>query len=130
MSGATFPADVIRLDPCPDADACGLIALARYIPADYSDVVRAATLTDRQLGKRGLWPKTIIRIAACFGCALVKRKRVDLHEDYGLLLVPGHVTLLRNGLIFEPEATVWDVADYLASEGWTERDVEGILVVK
>jgi hypothetical protein len=130
VSEPVYPADVIRLEQCPEADTCGIIALSRLLGQSYPDVLRATTLTDRNLGKQGLWPNTMIRVAAMFGCTLVRRKRVDLHEDYGILIVPEHVTLLRNGLVFEPDACVWDVYDYLASEKWTERDVEGILVVK
>ena len=125
-----FPADPLVIEPCPDADSCGLIALSRYLAQPYSDIVRATTIVDRALGKRGLYPRTMIRIAAAFGCSLRLKKRVDLAEDYGIILVPEHATLLRNGLIFEPNATVWDAADYLSSEGWTETDIEGILVVK
>lgn len=84
----------------PDEPAdCAMVALKAYLDVSYTDIIRCATLRDSCEGKRGLWPATAIKIAADLGHAL---KRTRLTEDsYGVVFVPGHAAMVRNGLVFD-----------------------------
>ena len=91
---------------------CAMSALACYLGVSYTDTIRLATVMDRNHGKRGLWPGTLIRIAADFGHTL---KRTTLTEDsYGVLCVPGHAAVVRNELVIDRD-TIWPVDVWLAA---------------
>jgi len=94
---------------------CGIVALASYLGCAYTDVLRATTLVDRNMGKRGLWRRTMVRIAGVLGHSLKIRRRFDLAEDYGVLVTPNHAVVLRSGLVLDRLA-VWDAEDYLRAE--------------
>ena len=92
---------------------CGVCALAMYLGIPYPDVLRAVTVSDRHQGKQGLWTATIQRVAKRLGHPLRKVKRVDWEQGYGILLLPAHASILRNGLVID-NGCVWDADAYLA----------------
>lgn len=103
---------------------CGVAALAMYLGVGYEDVLRAVTMADRNQGKKGLWTRTMQRVAARLGHTLKLRKVMDMESDYGILRLPAHVVVLRNGLVFDTNGTVWDAEAYLADQHLEMRDCD------
>lgn len=97
-----------------------------YLGESYEDLTRAAALCDSAQGKDGLTVRAMQRVAKQLGRSLKFRKRVDLDEDYGILLLDDHALVIRNGLVFDVEVwrnkraprdtLVWDVHDWLAAK--------------
>ena len=108
-------ADVMEFVAGYEDTDCAIIALAMYLGIPYPDVLRATTKVVGDAGRQGLLVKEIRRVAKRLGTPLVYRRRVDLDEDYGILSLPGHVVVLRNGLVFDG-AFVWDAHDYLKTK--------------
>jgi hypothetical protein len=117
-------APVINMVISRESADCALVALAMYTGASYEDVLRVATVTDRKQGRNGLWRKTMIRIAKRLGHALKVRNTIDWESDYGLLHLPGHAAVLRNGLVIEYDGTIWDADDFLAKWKVEPRDCQ------
>lgn len=91
---------------------CAMVSLATYLGVSYTDCIRLAVARDSELGKRGLWPAAIIKIAADLGHTLKRRK---LHDDsYGIILVPKHAAVVREGLVID-RWTVWPLDVWLAA---------------
>lgn len=110
------PAAVNKLVAMREDNDCAIVALSAYLGVTYEDVLRAVTITDRKQGKHGLWTRTLIRIAARLGFELRKRA-VDLEQGYGLLRLPDHAVVLRNGLVFDGPS-VWEADEYLTARGF------------
>lgn len=106
------PAAVNRLVAMREENDCAIVALSAYLGVSYEDVLRVVTVTDRKQGKQGLWTRTLIRIASRLGFRLRKRA-VDLEHGYGLLRLPDHAVVLRNGLVLDG-LSVWEADEYLA----------------
>jgi len=107
---------------------CAIVALSMYLGVSYEDVLREVALVDkRNKGRAGLWTRQIKQVARRLGHELVVKRKVDLDEDYGILLLFDHIAVLRNGLLLETNGEVWDIHDYLAA--LDNISVEGILVV-
>ena len=107
---------------------CAIVALSMYLGVSYEDVLREVALVDkRNKGRIGLWTRQIKQVARRLGHELVVKRKVDLDEDYGILLLFDHIAVLRNGLLLETNGEVWDIHDYLAA--LDNISVEGILVV-
>ena len=49
------------------------------------------------------------------------RRRIEWDDDYGILRLPDHAVILRNGLIIETNGTVWEADTYLRNRV-IERD--------
>lgn len=72
--------------------------------------------------------------AKLMGRVLQSKRKFDLEADTGILRLSGmknragdHVVVLREGLVIDTDATIWDVDVYLAAHGAT---VESLWVVK
>lgn len=116
---------VIKPNISREPKDCAMVALSTYLSKSYEDVLRAVTEVDRRYkGKSGLYVTQMRRTAKELGYSLKTRKAVDFHEDYGILILDNHVVILRNGLVFDYDGSVWDVDDYLAHYGYTP---EGLL---
>jgi hypothetical protein len=102
-------APINRIESRRQSDDCGVWALAVYLGIPYEVVFEKVVKIDRFKGKRGLTTPAIQRIAKALGHPLELRRRPDLSDEYGMLLVEDHVVVLRNGLVFDTDATVWDV---------------------
>lgn len=97
----------------PDEGAdCAMVSLATYLGVSYTDTIRLAAARDSHMGKRGLWPGTIIRIAGDLGHTL-RRRRLD-EDSYGLILIPGHCAVVREGLVID-RWTIWPLDVWLAA---------------
>ena len=89
---------------------CGTAALANFLEMAYEDVYVAISHVDENRGGRGLTQKDLIAAAARLGRKLVRKYKVDLDEDEGILSVlwnkkeeyKGHYVALRRGLILDP----------------------------
>jgi len=90
---------------------CAMSALACYLDVSYTDTIRLATVMDSHHGKRGLWPATMIRIAADFGFTLRRQKLTE--DSYGIILVPGHAAVVRQELVIDRN-TIWPLDVWLA----------------
>jgi hypothetical protein len=108
--------EVNELDPGhPDETGdCAMVALKVYLGIKYTEALRAATRLDKQQGRQGLWTRTIRRIAYEQGHTLVQRRKFHWNTDYGLIVGPRHVAVLRNGLVL-------DRMDVMSYEKWLKR---------
>jgi hypothetical protein len=124
-----FPAETIRVTPGLADHDCAIVALSWYLGVCYADVLREAAFEDPAKAKRGLSTLAMMRTAYKLGCTLRRRKRVDLHEDYGILILANHAAVIRNGLLFEPDGVVWDIDVYMANKhGLIKKEIECLLV--
>lgn len=124
-----FPAEAMRIAPGHADHDCAIVALSWYLGIAYVDVLREAVFEDSVKAKRGLSTLAMIRTAHKLGCTLRRRKGVDVHEDYGILVFANHAAVIRNGLIFEPDCVVWDIDVYLANkQGCVNKEIECLLV--
>jgi hypothetical protein len=106
--------------------SCATWSLAFYLGIPLADVIRAVTLIDsKDMGRHGLSTRTIQRVAKSLGTTLRLKRAPDYDEVYGILVLAQHVAVVRNGLTFETDGTVWDVQDYLEERG---ESPEGVLV--
>jgi hypothetical protein len=121
-SGMKPPAAVNQLVATREENDCAIVALSAYLGVSYEDVLRAVTMTDRQQGKHGLWTRTLIRIAARLGFQL-RLRAVDLEQGYGILRLPDHAVVLRNGLVFDGPS-VWDADEYLSARSFMVSDCD------
>lgn len=100
--------DVNEMDPGhPDERGdCCLVALKILLGIKYTEGLRSATMLDKEQGRKGLWTRTVQKIAAQHGHRLVQRRTFDWDEAYGIVLAPTHAAVLRNGLVLD-RMTVW-----------------------
>ena len=122
-------APILRIELQREHSDCAIAALAMYFGESYEDVLRIATLTDRSQARRGLWTRTLQRIASRMGRRLIVRRKFDWDEAYGVLRLPDHAAVLWNGLVINTDATVWDADAFLASRGF-QRNHCLLLVVE
>jgi predicted small metal-binding protein len=108
---------------------CAVASMAMFSGQSYEDVLRAVVIHDpKHHGRDGLSDHQIRRVMASLGSRVRHRARVDYEDDYGLLRLWNHLTLLRNGLIVENN-TLWDVDDWRRYSGYLDdASVMGIFV--
>jgi hypothetical protein len=123
------PAIATHLVTGRERNDCAICAIAMYLGVSYEDVLREVAVRDRPWqGRQGLRLTDIERIARGLGTPLKRIRKYDLLSAYGILSVPRHVVLVRNGMIIDPEpngATMWEVDDYLHAY----RSRPGVLLV-
>lgn len=117
-------AAILRVEKQRETSDCAVAALSMYLGVTYEDVLRAVTVGDRYQGKQGLWRRTIVRIAARLGHTLRVRRKFDLDSEYGILRLPDHAAVLRNGLVIDGDGTIWDADAYLANRNVDQDDCE------
>jgi hypothetical protein len=115
-------AAVVRVVTQREANDCGIVALSMYLGATYEDVFRVAVVSDDTQAKGGLWATTMIAIAKTLGHRLKRRKRIDWKGDYGILRLPDHCAVLRNGLVIDCDATIWEAEAYLKANKVRQRE--------
>jgi hypothetical protein len=123
-------APVLRVVTAREHSDCAIVALAMYLGASYEDVLRAVTLSEKHHGKRGLWSTGIIRAAKALGHTLKRRRYVDLDNDYGILRLPEHAAVLRNGLVIDCDGTVWDADAYLSNRHLRQDECELLIAIE
>jgi hypothetical protein len=117
-------APVIRVVTQREKADCAIVALSMYLGESYEDVLRAVTVCDRYMGERGLWVRTMKRVGAELGHRLMKRRAIDWESSYGVLLLPDHAAVLRNGLVIDGDGSVWDADTYLKNRDLAADDCE------
>lgn len=126
---APDPSPVMQLRKATENQSCGLLAISAYTGVLYEDIVRTAALVCPPHGGRsGLTLPEIRRILAALDFPMRKKKPAvdELADVHGIVLFRQHCAVIRNGLLFEPDLTVWEIADWMAAN--PEEDYEGILV--
>ena len=129
-------APIMRIESRRQSNDCAAWALATYLGVPYEDVWTQVLKLDRSKGRNGLHTKTILRIADSLGRPLAKVRPASITEDsYGVITVThpsnGHAAVVRNGLVFDTDATVWDLPTWLEASGYlldhllTEEKAEG-----
>lgn len=126
MAGAAIVTRMVAMRETAD---CAIAAMAMYAGRSYEDVLRQVVLADpKHHGRKGLSDQQIRKVMLALDVPVRHRSRVDYDDDYGLLRLYDHMTLLRNGLIVENE-TIWDVDDWRRQRGYREDcSVMGIFV--
>lgn len=91
-----------------------------YLGESYENVLGAAVRTTKsaRVHHRGMFTREMRQTAKRLGIALRIRRGFDLETDEGILTlmhgVDEHAVLLKAGLIFDGDGTVWEPALYLA----------------
>lgn len=119
------PPEVSRLVASPAPDSCAFVALSCYSGVPLLEIAQtAARLYPRRQPHHGLRSTQALRILRELG---FQTKRILVEEDSTLdelcdlvssldLAVArfdGHAALLRRGLLFEPDLTVWPLEVWL-----------------
>lgn len=115
---------VLRVVVQQESLDCAVAALAMYLGVTYPDVLRAVTVADRHQGRRGLWTRTMQRVARRLGVTLTLRRTVDVDTDAGILLLPDHACVLWRGLVFDTDGLVWDADAFLANRSLTGAECQ------
>lgn len=113
-----MPSAVVNKFPIirPEEGAdCALLALAFYLGEPYDDVLRTVARLDPDMGKKGLTTRQIKEVAKAMGHPLRIKRTVNFDDDYGIVLWVDHANVIRNGLLFESNGTVWDPTDYMVA---------------
>jgi hypothetical protein len=104
---------------------CGICALSMLLGLPYEDVLGAAVKTTggSRVHHNGMMTRDMRRTAKKLGIHLALRRSVDLEQDEGVLSLQsdehgGHAVLLKAGLIFDGDGTVWEPESYFASTGY------------
>lgn len=103
---------------------CAIVALSMYLGKGYEDVLAAAvTETGRRAHRSGLFTRDMKRTAKRLGSTLTLRRTVDLDTACGVLALrktteqekheEEHAVMLRAGLIFDTDGTVWEPETFL-----------------
>lgn len=113
----------MRIESRRQSNDCAAWALATYLGVPYEDVWFQVLKLDRSKGRNGLHTRTILRIAESLGRPLRKVRATQLNEDsYGVITVShptnSHAAVVRNGLVFDTDATVWDLPSWLEAVGY------------
>lgn len=119
----------VELVPQQERADCGIAALAMLLGKRYLDVYAAAvTKAYPHPHTTGMYTRQLQQVAARFGVTLALRRTWDLENDCGLLTVEKidrqpdeyaqHLVLLKFGLVFDTDMTVWEPADYFEMQGF------------
>lgn len=123
----SFP--FVQVVPQQEHADCGIAALAMLLNKRYLDVYSAA-VTKRfpKPHDSGMYTRQLQQLARRFGVSLVLRRSWDLENDCGLLTVERtekkpdefvqHLVLLKFGLIFDTDLTVWEPESYFDMQGF------------
>lgn len=110
-----------------DKADCAIAVLAMYLGLPYHDVFAAAiTPTFPAPHKKGMYSRQIIQLAKRLNLKLTLKRTWDLETSCGLLTIEKidkqpdefaqHMVLLKFGLIFDTDGTVWEPADYFEQQ--------------
>ena len=112
---------VVKMVVSRQDNDCALCALAMLTGTDYNDVLLAVNKVDTVAGKRGLWSTQITKAGALLGFTFRTKRKFDIENDTGILNVKfpdgeEHAILLKGGMVFNSDGTIWEVEDYIAAE--------------
>lgn len=108
---------------------CGVAALAMLLGRTYEDVLSAAvTKRNAKPHVGGMFTRQLQRIARRLDARLLLRRAWDLEVSCGLLTVERteklpdefqqHLVLLKFGLVFDTDGSVWEPETYFAQHGF------------
>jgi hypothetical protein len=115
---------VVKLQVQRAPGDCGICALSMLLGVPYEDVLGAAVKTTggSRVHHNGMQTRDMRRAAKKLGIHLTLRRAVDLEQDEGVLSLEAgehcHAVLLKAGLIFDGDGTVWEPETYLLSTGY------------
>ncbi len=102
---------------------CTISCLVMWTGKPYPDVIAAAPAGAH---KTGMWNKDIVATAAKLGTTLVRKRKFDIREDDGILMLnpepakgrPSHAVILLDGKVLDPyNGRLWlDIEVYLRTE--------------
>ena len=110
---------------------CSVACLAMLLGVSYENALVAIAPDEPNVCVMGAYEPSIKRAAVRLGYRLRVKKRVDLESDTGILTVRSrkwkttHLVVLKNGLIVDTDACVYDADVFLA----TQRATVGSLLV-
>jgi hypothetical protein len=122
-------APIMRIEPRRQSNDCAVWALATYLDVPYDAVWQVVVRLDRSRGRNGLHTRTIRRVADALKRPLRRLPPSKVTEDsYGVLIISdrtdGHAIVIRNGLAFDTDSTVWDLPSWLSAR---EAVIEDLL---
>jgi ABC-type bacteriocin/lantibiotic exporter with double-glycine peptidase domain len=96
---------------------CGVAVLAMFLGESYENVLLAFSDEEPLVLHGGAWLSTIRRVSEKFGVPLKPKTKWDAEADEGIVQVllrgpHNHYLLLREGLFFNTNASVWLPEDY------------------
>lgn len=117
-------APIMRVESRRQSNDCATWALATYLGVPYEDVWAQVLRLDRSKGRNGLHTATMLRIAKALGRPLARVRPLKITDDsYGVITVThpdnAHAAVVRNGLVFDTDATVWDLPSWLEAVGYS-----------
>ena len=119
--GTLHPAIATPIVVGRERNDCAICVMAMYLGRSYEDVLRVVAVRDQPWqGRQGLRIREIEQIARALGTPLKRLRKYDLTSAYGMLSLPNHLVLIRNGMLVDPEpggATLWEVEDFLHAYG-------------
>ena len=100
---------------------CGAAVLAMLLHVSYEEALLALGESVPTMLRDGVWCTELTKAAARFGVTLKRKAVWDVEADEGIVRVSfkrgeGHVVLLRAGLIFDTDFTVWECDDWLKAK--------------
>jgi hypothetical protein len=101
---------------------CGVSALAMLLGVSYEDALIALGGEVPTILRRGVWYPELRKAAKHFGATLVRKPKWDAESDEGIVRVThrrkgwAHVVLLRGGLFWDTDLSVWEPDDYLKAK--------------
>lgn len=114
-------APILRIVAQRHPNDCSIACLAMLCGVSYENALVAMASDEPNVCVRGAKARDIRRAAKRLGFALRSRRRFDLESDTGILNVSSpeqpndHLVVLKDGLIFDTDLTVWDADVYLSA---------------
>lgn len=110
---------------------CGVSVLAMFLGVSYEDALLAIGQDAPRVLRGGLWVREMRTGSAKLGVPLKVKRQWDVEDADGIaqMHLPGrfnHFLLVRGGLLFNTNFTVWELDDYLKAR----RAKPGVLLVR
>lgn len=111
---------------------CGAACLAMLLGISYEDALIHLCGEVPRILTRGVWFTELQRAAARMGVTLKIRHRWDLEVHEGIAQIKfkdngsAHVVVVREGLFFDTDYSVWDPQDYFKAK----KALKGSLLVR
>jgi hypothetical protein len=106
---------------------CGVAVLAMMLTVSYEEALMAIGPEKPTVLIKGVWMPELTRAAQALGTTLRHRDSWDYANDDGIVRVSNktwaHVVLLRGGLFWNTDRTVWRPDDYLKAKRVKARSI-------
>jgi hypothetical protein len=115
---------VVKLQVQRAPGDCCICALSMLLGLPYEDILAASVSTTKRsrVHHTGMFVSDMKRTAKKLGIVVAMRRAIDLEADEGVLSLAGpidqHAVLLKAGLIFDGDGTVWDPEIFLSVTGY------------